>query len=225
VTSPDGTTWTRIPLAPAVSHGGIAWNGTTFVVVGSGGVVLTSPDAVTWTPRTSGTATSLNRVIWSRGRFLAVGNSGTVLTSPDGVSWTSRPTGTAAHLNGVADSGTTVVAVGTGGTTLSSPDGADWTSNLPAAPTGVSAAGRIDPTISWSPVAGATSYVVYASSSSAVSKTSYAKRVVSSGTSAQVTGITANGAYWYFVVAAVNGSGEGAPSSSVMVCMGTYICP
>jgi hypothetical protein len=224
VTSPDGTTWTQT-LAPSVSHDGIAWNGTTFVVVGSGGVVLTSPDAVTWTPRSSGTTASLSRVIWSRGRFLAVGSAGTVLTSPDGITWTSRVTGTAARLNGVADSGTAVVAVGTGGTTLSSPDGVDWTSNLPPAPTGVSASGRINPTISWAPVAGATSYAVYASSSSAVSKTSYLKRVVSSGTSAQVTGITANGSYWYFIVTAVNGSGEGAPSSPVVVCMGTYICP
>ena len=224
LTSPDGTTWTsRLPQS--VSHTGIAWNGTTFVVVGSGGVVLTSPDGVTWTAQTSGTSATLNHVTWFNGRFIAVGAAGTVITSPDGATWTARPAGTSMALNGVAASGTHVVAVGKAGVTISSTDGLDWTSNLPAAPTSVSASGRISPIISWSPVAGATSYVVYASSSSAVSKTSYAKRVPTSGTSAQVTGITANGSYWYFVATAVNGSGEGPASAPVLMCMGTYICP
>jgi hypothetical protein len=224
VTSPDGTTWTQT-LAPSVSHTGIAWNGTTFVVVGSGGVVLTSPDAATWTPERSGTTATLNHVIWWNGKFIAVGAAGTILTSPDGVTWTPRASGVTQALKGVAGSGTTVVAVGNAGVTVSSSDGVIWGSTLPAAPTGVGASGRVDPAISWTPVTGATSYVVYASSSSAVSKTLYSKRVATSSTSAQVTGITANGTYWYFVVTAVNASGEGPPSGAIRVCMGVYICP
>jgi hypothetical protein len=224
LTSPDATTWTQ-RVAPSTAHTGVAWNGSTFVAVGNGGVVRTSPDGVTWTTRTSGTSANLRAVTWTNGHFVAVGAAGTVLTSADGSSWTARLGGGSVTLNGVAASGSRVVAVGNAGVTISSSDGTDWTSSLPPAPTGVSGLPGVSPTVSWSPVAGATSYVVYASGSSAVSKTSYSKRVVTSATSAQVTGINVDGYWWYFVVTAVNAYGEGPPSApSLALCVGTHIC-
>lgn len=95
---------------------------------------------------------------------------------------------------------------------------------MPAPPTGVSGTHEVgQSTISWSPAAGGTSYVVYASTSSAVSKTAYLKRVTSATTSAQLTGLSGNG-YWYVIVAGVNGYGEGAPSAVASVCVGMYLC-
>ena len=84
----------------------------------------------------------------------------------------------------------------------------------PAAPTGVTAtAGHGEVTISWSAVAGAASYNIYWSTTSGVTKTTGNKLtgVVSPNI---VTGLT-NGTPYYFVVTAVNVSGEGTESSQV----------
>ncbi|WP_248360549.1 IPT/TIG domain-containing protein [Anaeromyxobacter oryzae] len=223
LTSPDGVTWTtRVPQA--TPYYAIAWSGTTFAAVGAGGAVRTSPDGVTWTVRTSGTASNLRGVTWFKGQFVAVGDGGTVLTSPDGITWTARTSGISTNLNAIAASATTAVAVGKAGVTVSSSDGIGWTSLLPPPPTGVSGTHEVgQSTITWSPVAGATSYVVYVSTSGSVSKTSYFKRVTSAGTSATVTGLNSQG-WWYAIVTAVNAYGEGAPSAAAPICVGTYIC-
>ena len=117
---------------------GVAWSGTQFVAVGSGGTILTSPDGTTWTSRTLDTSTFLGAflqgtflqgVTWSGTQFVAVGSGGTVLTSPDGITWTSHfSQGATNILYGVAWSGTQFVAVGSVGTIRTSPDGITWTS-------------------------------------------------------------------------------------------------
>lgn len=113
---------------------GIAWSGTQFVAVGSGGTILTSPDGITWTSRNSGTSGVLNGATWSGTKFVIVGEDGTILTSPDGTTWTSRISGVRNSLHGVTWSGTEFVAVGTSidissttGIILTSPDGITWT--------------------------------------------------------------------------------------------------
>src|SRR5258708_38277307 len=117
---------------------GVAWSGTQFVAVGSGGTILTSPDGTTWTSRTLDTSTFLGAflqgtflqgVTWSGTQFVAVGSGGTVLTSPDGITWTSHfSQGATNILYGVAWSGTQFVAVGSVGTIRTSPYGITWTS-------------------------------------------------------------------------------------------------
>jgi hypothetical protein len=226
LTSPDGVTWTTRVGQGTPSYG-VAWSGSTFAAVGSGGAVRTSPDGVTWTARTSGTSADLRGVTWAGDKFVAVGDAGTILTSPDGVTWTARTSGVAVKLSGVAASSTTVVAVGDRQTIVTSADGVTWASNLPPPPTGLTVTGAryADSTVSWDPVAGATSYVVYASSG-AVSKTSYAYRFTSSGTSLTASiPIPTNGTYWNFIVTSVDGAGEGPASPAVAHCLGQYICP
>jgi len=97
--------------------------------------------------------------------------------------------------------------VGTGNFTSGAPIG-----TAPSAPTGATAtAGNGQVIISWNAVSGATSYNIYWSTTSGVTKSTGTK--ISSVTSPYtLTGLT-NGTPYYYVVTAVNSYGESAESS------------
>lgn len=83
---------------------------------------------------------------------------------------------------------------------------------IPAAPTGVTAAGGTNQvSISWSAVSGATSYNIYYATTSGVTKTSGAKITNASRPYIQ-TGLAA-GTTYYYIVTAVNSAGESAASA------------
>ncbi|MGB9080753.1 MAG: fibronectin type III domain-containing protein [Desulfuromonadaceae bacterium] len=83
---------------------------------------------------------------------------------------------------------------------------------IPAAPTGVTAAGGANQvSISWSAVSGATSYNIYYATTSGVTKTSGAKITNASAPYTQ-TGLAAGTTYFY-IVTAVNSAGESAASA------------
>lgn len=85
---------------------------------------------------------------------------------------------------------------------------------IPAAPAGVSATGGANQvSISWPAVSGATSYNVYYSTTSGVTKTNGAKVTNASSPYTQ-TGLAASTTY-YFIVTAANSAGEGAASTQV----------
>jgi len=84
----------------------------------------------------------------------------------------------------------------------------------PAAPTNVAASpgdGKV--TVNWDSSFGATSYNIYYATAPGVTKTSGAK-IINAASPYSVTGLT-NGTKYYFVVTAVNTSGESAVSSEV----------
>jgi uncharacterized protein YjdB len=82
------------------------------------------------------------------------------------------------------------------------------------APTGVSAAsGNAQVTLSWQAVSGATSYNLYYSTTSGVTKTSGTK--VAGVTSPYIQTGLANGTTYYYVVTAVNAGGESGASAQV----------
>lgn len=86
--------------------------------------------------------------------------------------------------------------------------------DTPSAPTGVTAtAGDGQVTISWSAVSGATSYNIYCSTTSGVTKTTGTE--ISNATSDHThTGLT-NGTTYYYIVTAVNFQGESVESAQV----------
>jgi fibronectin type 3 domain-containing protein len=82
---------------------------------------------------------------------------------------------------------------------------------VPAAPTGVSATGgNQQVTVSWAAVSGATSYNIYWSTASGVTKATGTK-VTSASTPYIHSALSASTTY-YYIVTAVNGAGESAPS-------------
>lgn len=84
---------------------------------------------------------------------------------------------------------------------------------VPAVPTGVTAAGGAKQVaLSWSAVTGATSYNIYWSSTSGV--TTSGTKIATATTAYVQTGLTA-GTTYYYIVSAVNSSGEGTASTQM----------
>lgn len=85
---------------------------------------------------------------------------------------------------------------------------------VPAAPTGVTATGGTNQVaISWGAVSSATSYNLYYSTTSGVTK-SNGTRITNATSPTVQTGLTAGTAY-YYIITAVNSTGEGAASNQV----------
>jgi hypothetical protein len=145
-TSPDGITWTEQRLTSVVPRlNDVAWNGSRYVAVGDGGVVLTSPDGAAWTIQPVPTLLEpvLSGVAASGNRYVAVGRQWStttstyaelILTSPDGANWSEATPSHSMVLNGITWSGSKFVAVGSllGGpnaeaAVLVSSDGLAWT--------------------------------------------------------------------------------------------------
>jgi photosystem II stability/assembly factor-like uncharacterized protein len=114
---------------------GVTWDGTQFLVVGSGGTILTSSDGDSWIEGDTGINVDLESIIWTGSQYIVVGgssgSSGTILISENGTDWAvanSIPSNVDnSSLNGVASDSNVIVAVGTNGVLLSSDDdGVTW---------------------------------------------------------------------------------------------------
>jgi hypothetical protein len=130
VKSTDGLTWTAIATGTTADLHGIAFGASTnvalepaFVLVGTGGTVLTSADlatattptwkALTTAPAGAGT---LNAVVYGS-QFVTVGNGGRIYISTDGLAWTAvAPTGLTSDLLALARGSLMYAALGTAGT-------------------------------------------------------------------------------------------------------------
>ena len=93
--STDGTSWTNGSIGPGnelalnVRPLDVAFSGSTYVMVGTKGMIYTSTNMSTWTARTSGTTADLYSVSYANSQFVAYGN-GVLLTSTNGTTWTSQ---------------------------------------------------------------------------------------------------------------------------------------
>ena len=100
----------------------------------------------------------------------------------------------------------------TGGTTDNGETTGDTTA--PSAPTGVAAtAGDGQVSISWNSVSGATSYNIYWSTTTGITKTTGTK--ISNATSPYTHTSLTNGTTYYYVVTAENSYGESSESSQL----------
>ncbi|HSX60272.1 MAG TPA: hypothetical protein VLF18_08745 [Tahibacter sp.] len=115
--APQGNT-----LQAAASHG------TTDVVVGDRGTIVTRHDGGEWVWRRQSTRAYLRDVAFGSGRFVAVGWGGAVVTSVDGFAWSAQQLDESLRLSEIASDGQRFVAtVDDGATVVTSEDGLAWT--------------------------------------------------------------------------------------------------
>ena len=156
--------------------------------------------SLSWTASSGATSYNVKRSTSSTGPFTTVG-------SPTANSFTNT---------GLADTTTyfyVVSAVNASGESANSTAvSATTTTPLPVAPTGVSAtAGNQQIVVSWSSVTGAAGYRVKRATTSGGPYTAVATPLVTSFTDTNVT----DGTTYFYVVSAINSSGEGADSTQV----------
>ncbi|MBJ7396867.1 MAG: PKD domain-containing protein, partial [Akkermansiaceae bacterium] len=129
----DGSTWTEQYLGLNFGSGGIAWNGTKFVIAGYDwngsawyGTLYHSSDGKSWTAATVPATVELRDVVSGGGVFVAVGDDGAILRSTDGgATWTSQVASGVASLAAVAYGNGGFVAVGEDAV-YTSTDGMTW---------------------------------------------------------------------------------------------------
>ena len=136
--APDDIDWKWSHFGSGDYYEDLHWDGSVYVVVGFGGVILTSDTAAladtaagatSWADRTNPAVTTANlyAVTKGPGRHVAVGQSGTVITSDDGgATWTTQSSGFNNTLYDVTWTGTDYVAVGYSGAILTSDDAVTW---------------------------------------------------------------------------------------------------
>ena len=149
-TSSNMTEWTEQPVATVINAQGytsLAYDGTTYVLVGYLANIWTSTDLLNWTQQISlPSSYNLRDIIWTGTQFVTVGDNANgsgdrpevlIYTSPNGITWTQQEIGvfTNSSLYNVIWDGAQFVAVGAlpdNGTIgyagiLTSPDGVNWT--------------------------------------------------------------------------------------------------
>ena len=113
-----------------------------------------------------------------------------------------------------------VTAVNSSGESIVSSQVSATSLAVPSTPTGVSALGGANQTVvSWSAVNSATSYNIYWSTLNGVTKANGSK-IANVSSNFVHTGLSANTTY-YYIVTAVNSSGESSPSTQVSVTTAT----
>lgn len=138
--STNGSSWGAATGALLPTGTAVAWNGSTWVAVGSGdsNTVVISSDGHSWyTPASPPDArVSMNGIAWNGSKWAAVGNDpispyNCIWYSADAHTWTGVPstfTGAGGYGAAVASDGSTFVAVGSGTNKMyRSADGVTWT--------------------------------------------------------------------------------------------------
>jgi hypothetical protein len=95
--SSNGTTWTD----GSINGGGtndistrfqdiVSTSGTSFIMVGTGGIIYTTSNMTSWTNQSTGTTSDLYKVGYANSKYVVYGGPSLVLTSSNGSTWTSQ---------------------------------------------------------------------------------------------------------------------------------------
>ena len=125
-TSTDGISWNTGTI-PGHSVTDMAFNGSTYVTVGSGGYASVSATGLSWTEYAISGAPDLQGVTWNGSIFCAVGTGANAYTSPDGITWTPHAMPYNTFWKRVVWNGSLFCAIANFGYTATSPDGITWT--------------------------------------------------------------------------------------------------
>jgi hypothetical protein len=197
----------------SIQGNGGCWNGTRFVVGGSGSAntLAWSNDGVTWNGlglTVHGTA--CNSVVWNGVRHVSVGRgTNTVAWSYDGVTWTGMGTATPFPTTegfGAAWNGTTWVIVGQGTNTLmyAPDDYLNFTGGVNRGTTGTSVFSQVGRGVCWA----GTQFIAVGSGSNTFATSSNGVTWGGGGTSAFGTSGIGYGVTWNGNVAVMVGSGS-----------------
>lgn len=126
MTSSDGVNWLSHTLGLMENLCGVAYNGSTFIMVGSSGTILSSADGNRWTSIDSGISGYLLDVLWNGEKFIAVGKSGLMIVSSDGMKWSQIPLATNKDIYKIISNGKILLGVGNSGVVIKSTDGLTW---------------------------------------------------------------------------------------------------
>jgi hypothetical protein len=122
-----GLIWNQAASPTTNELQGVGVLGSTLIVTGGAGTILTADDPHLWLPRSSGVSVMLSSVATSPTRAVVTGDLGTVLTSDDGLVWSKRTSGVTNWIYQVRYLNGQFVAVGEDGLILTSPAGVVWT--------------------------------------------------------------------------------------------------
>lgn len=136
MTSTDGVTWQATTTPNGNSWMSVTYGGGLFVAVGdsgSGNRVMTSPDGATWTLRSSAADINWHAVAYGGGMFVAVAWNAMphIMTSPTGETWQAGTPPSSQAWDAVTYGGGRFVAVsdsGSGYRVMTSIDGTSWES-------------------------------------------------------------------------------------------------
>jgi len=127
------SSWTLRTSGVTTSLNDVYYDGSYWIVVGDGGVILSSTDGTTYTSRTSNTTNNLYSITKGSNpaTYITVGAAGTVVTAPNITTWTVASSGTSADLRSVTvanlgGSSYLALAVGTSGIGISSPNSSNY---------------------------------------------------------------------------------------------------
>ena len=122
-----GFSWTRVDAGQTESITEVSWDGSTFVGVGSRGLIATSNDGKSWDEHFQRSHPNFSDIAWNGTSFVAVGPGTTLLGSADGKAWENITLQADSDFTSVTWTGLEFIALDSSIYLSTSPDGITWT--------------------------------------------------------------------------------------------------
>jgi VCBS repeat-containing protein len=118
--TPGGTTWMDFFSNPSFGQlNDVVWDGTTNIIVGAGGTVVTGTAmGGVFTKQSTSFTDNLNSVAFNKGNYIAVGDQGAAFSSSDGKNWLPAISGSSDNLRFVVIDNSIIYAIGDNGAVM-----------------------------------------------------------------------------------------------------------